>query len=287
MIYNKSMRRLLILVLLLFTFLVPNSVYATNVNNFYFSDFTGDYYLSHDEDGVSRLRVVESVTAVFPDYNQNKGICRQIPFTNQGGANNVLSSLTRADITLTRNGEPEPIYSIDRYGDYYSVCTGDDDYVLGEQTYVFEYSFVKVVTEFNIDGKEFQELYWDANGNGATQRFDSVTARLHFDNIDDWSGKSWCYVGEYGQDGSERCEITPIDDGVQFVSKNLSSYETLTFDAELKAGSFVIPGPVKDYTLVVIAVVVGLLCLLYVAVKYRNYLKVSDKRLLRKARIPA
>ena len=62
------------------------------VNDFYFKDFTGDYYLSKDSEGVSHLRVVESVTAVFPDFNQNKGICRQIPFTNQNGKNITLEN---------------------------------------------------------------------------------------------------------------------------------------------------------------------------------------------------
>ena len=113
------------------------------VNDFYFKDFTGDYYLIKDADGISHLRVVESVTAVFPDFNQNKGICRQIPFTNQNGGNVTLPSLNRSNLKLTRNGVAEPIYSIDREGNYYNVCTGDDDYVLGEQTYVFQYEFSK------------------------------------------------------------------------------------------------------------------------------------------------
>ena len=144
-------------------------VFAVNVDNFYFSDFTGDYYLSKDADGLSRLKVVESVTVVFPDYNQNKGICRQIPFTNQAGKNITLPSLTKSNITITRNGLPENIYSIDKGDGYYSVCTGTEEYVLGEQTYVFKYEFTKVVTEFSEDGKEWQELYWDTNGNGAIQ----------------------------------------------------------------------------------------------------------------------
>ena len=48
--------------------------YASSTNDFYFDDFTGDYYLSRDKEGVSHLRVVEQLTAVFPEYEQNKGI---------------------------------------------------------------------------------------------------------------------------------------------------------------------------------------------------------------------
>ena len=131
--------------------------FANDLNNFYFSDFTGDYYLSKDENGVSHLKVVESVTAVFPDYNQNKGICRQIPFTNQNGKNITLPSLSSSNLTLTRNGSPEPIYSITKENGYYNVCTGTEEYILGAQTYVFTYEFSKVVTEFTDDGKEYQQ----------------------------------------------------------------------------------------------------------------------------------
>ena len=171
------------------------------VNDFDFSDFVGDYYLSKDAEGVSHLKVVESVTAVFPDFPQNKGICRQIPFTNQNGKNLTLASLTRSNLKLTRNGEPEPIYSIEKGTSHYNVCTGTEEYVMGEQTYVFEYEFERVVTEF----EGYQELYWDTNGNGASQRFGTVTARLHFEDESVWTGKSWCYVGKYGESGQNRC----------------------------------------------------------------------------------
>ena len=244
-----------------------------DVNNFYFSDFTGDYYLSRDEEGVSHLRVKESVTAVFPDYAQNKGICRQIPFTNQGGVNVTLPKLTRDNLKLTRNGAAEPIYSIERENGYYNVCTGTEEYVMGEQTYVFEYEFEKVVTEF----EGYQELYWDTNGTGARQRFDKVTARLHFENEDVGTGKSWCYVGRQGENGRNRCGILEISDGVEFRAKNLAGYENLTFDAELKEGSFVVPGPDKNYTYVWLTVGVGVLCLLIVGWGIRKFTQTREK----------
>ena len=39
------------------------------VQDFHFSDFTADYYLSKDEEGVSHLKVVENLTAEFPEFN--------------------------------------------------------------------------------------------------------------------------------------------------------------------------------------------------------------------------
>ena len=248
-----------------------------DVNNFYFSDFTGDYYLSKDEEGISHLRVIESVTAEFPDYNQNKGICRYIPFTNQNKINITLPHLTRADIKVTRNGQAEPIYSIEKENGFYSVCTGTDEYVLGSQVYTFEYSFEKVVTEFNEDAKVFQELYWDTNGNGAMQRFDKVTARLHFDDKTVWTGESWCYVGRYGESGQDRCTIEAIEDGVAFESVGLKSGENLTFDVELKPNSFVVPEPEKNYAYVWITVALGVICLLFIGWGFKKYLATREK----------
>ena len=123
-------------------------VMAKDVNNFYFESFIGDYYLTRDAEGVSRLKVVEEVTAVFPEYDQNKGICRQIAYTNQGGVNTTLPNLSRGNLKLLRNGASEPIYSIEKGDGYYDVCTGDESYVRGRQVYTFEYEFEKVVTEF-------------------------------------------------------------------------------------------------------------------------------------------
>ena len=248
-----------------------------SVNDFYFSDFTGDYYLSQDAEGISHLKVVESVTAVFPNFNQNKGICRQIPFTNQNKTNITLPNLTRENIKIMRNGEAESIYSIERGDDYYDVCTGTEEYVLGEQIYVFEYEFSKVVTEFTEKGRTFQELYWDANGNGAMQRFDSVTARLHFDDKEVFTGDSWCYVGYYGESGQDRCTITEIDDGVQFSAKELKSRETLTFDVELKPNSFTVPGPEEDYTYVWLTLAIGVISLVFIGVFFRKYRKTREK----------
>ena len=286
MMYNIIMRKIgLVLTVLLTTFFV-SPVKAADTNNFYFDDFTADYYLTKDQDNISHLKVRESVTAVFPTYNQNKGICRQIPFTNQGGKNVTLPKLTKDGLKLTRNGNSEPIYSIEtsKKGSdkYYNVCTGNDDYVLGRQTYVFEYEFSRVVTEFKEKGKVFQELYWDTNGNGALQKFNKVTARLHFEDKNVWSGESSCYVGKLKEKGMDRCKTTLISDGLEFSAENLAKFENLTFDVELKPGSFAVPEPYtppleKNYFYVWAAVGVGVLCLLAIGLEFRKFMKTREK----------
>ena len=275
------MKKIILSLITIIGLLGPTLPVNAGVHDFYFSDFTGDYYLSKDSEGISHLRVVESVTAEFPNYDQNKGICRQIPYTNQDGTNVTLPSLSKSNIKVTRNGKTEPIYSIEKNTErdnyFYEVCTGTDDYLTGEQKYTFEYEFTKAVTEFFEKGREFQELYWDTNGTGAQQRFDAVTARLHFEDPSIWTGESWCYVGKYKEKGSERCTILEIEDGVQFSAEGLLAHENLSFVTELLPKSFVVPEPDPNYLYVWLMVIIGVICLITIALTLVGYLKTKDK----------
>ena len=272
MCYNKNMKKMIAIMVTLLLSLSTVPAWAST-SDFHFSDFTGDYYLSKDTEGISHLRVVEQLTAEFPNYNQNKGICRYIPLTNQNDSNVTLPNLTRNNIKVWRNGEIEPIYSLEREDNFYNVCTGTEEYLWGSQVYKLEYEFEKVVTDFG----DYQELYWDTNGNGWLQKFDKVTARVHLEDEDVWSGKSWCYVGKYKDSGQSRCKTTEIEDGVKFVTHNLKAGENLTFDLELKEGSFVIPEPVEDYSYVWITVGAGVLCAAWLLYKLIKFLKSREK----------
>ncbi|MBR3052113.1 DUF2207 domain-containing protein [Candidatus Saccharibacteria bacterium] len=256
-------------------FLLGSGRVDASVQDFHFNMFYGDYYLWKGADGVSHLKVSELLTAEFPDYNQNKGICRQIPFTNQNGANVTLPHLNNhSDLSVKRNGVEEPIYSIKREGNYYNVCTGTEEYLTGVQNYSFEYEFEKVVTDFG----DYQELYWDTNGNGWQQSFDEAMVRLRFEDPEVWTGKSWCYVGRYGESGQERCKIE--DDGrmVTFKTGKLKPGENLTFDVELKPGSFVVPEPAKNYAYVWTIIGLVAICALILALLVRKLLKTREKR---------
>ncbi len=253
------------------------SVQAKDVDNFYFSDFTADYYLSTKEDGSSIMKVKEKLTAVFPNYKQNKGICRDIPYTNQDGRNRTMDKPSASSLNLKRNGLSEPVYSIEREGDYYEICTGDDDYVLGPQVYSFEYEFYNVITDFD----DYQELYWDTNGTGWKQKFNNLTARFHF--VDEttkkaFDGNKWCYVGKYGISNQSRCTITEIEDGLEFTTKNLLGYENLTVDIQFKPGSFVVLEPPVTYAPIILMCVALALSALIIGFGIRKYIKKGEKR---------
>ena len=252
-----------------FSFSTPVS--ALDVENFYFDSFNADYYLSKDESGVSHLKVIETLTAIFPSYRQNKGIVRLIPFTNQNGENITLEKLNSSNLVVLRNGEKEPIWDIEKFDNYFEVSTGTDDYLTGRQTYTFIYEFEKVVTAFEDDSQAWQELYWDTNGTGWHQQFNSLTATIHFSGnlAESWTGNAWCYVGAYGSSNQSRCEIEKSENTIKFSTSRLSPGENLTFDLEFLENTFVIPAKPKSYLLIILLALEIALASLFIFLRLR------------------
>ena len=260
---------------------------AKDVENFYFKKYTVDFYLSKAEDDTSVLKVREEFTAAFPTYNQNKGICRNIPYSTKNGTNITIKTLTKSDVKLFRNGAVEPIYSIDRENGYFRVCTGTEEYVTGDQVYTFEYTFKNVINHFEDGSKSWDELYWNTNGTDWKQRFENVTARLHFEDPSIWTGEKWCYVGKQGAKNQTRCSVRAIEDGVEFHTDKLAAYENLTFDVELLPDSFVVIEPEKSY--VMLFVLAGVVAFVgFIAWRIiKKYYSVSEKREFYKGRFIA
>ena len=254
----------------LFTAL-PANVFA-GTNDFRFKDFTADYYLKKTADQTSEMEVVETVTAVFPNYNQNHGIERYIPFLNQNDTNLTTESASGLKVEVTRNGSPEPVH-VGVFDNHFVARIGKKDtYVHGEQTYVIKYKFVRVITAFEASRyaeTAYQELYWNTNGTESAQTFESVTANLHFDDeikhailkdrnfskTPDYRNKAfisetnetkdklaaWCYVGTKSSNNQSRCKITDLPDGISFSTGQLASYENLTFAINFEDKTFNVP----------------------------------------------
>lgn len=262
-------------------FFISHPASAVDTNNFYFKDFTADYYLSRAEDGTSRLRVVEDFTAVFPNFDQNHGITRVIPYTNQGGQNLTMPSDKHLAISVRRNGIAEEPARIEPGDGYFTVYLGDaSEYVHGTQRYRLEYEFINVITEFEEDGKAWQELYWDTNGNDWAVRFENVNVRVHLEDaaLAAWGNEAWCYVGEYGESGSERCEIRRTGDGAEFRASGLRAGENLTFVFEFAEDSFVIPAKKYNFALLGVFVLELLVGAVAVVLVVKFYFMIRERR---------
>ena len=287
------MKRLKIFLGLILSFLclpIGSCFAVTSTQDFYFEDFTADYYLTKAEDGTSKLHVKEVLTAVFPETNQNHGITRTIPFTNQNGKNTVVENEAALNLTVLRNGVTEPVSKIEKEDDYYMVYIGSaSSYVHGKQIYTLEYDYTDVITEFDKNGnnvsgvedveKAFQELYWDTNGTGWSQRFGSITTRLHLDNdiLEKTSPDVSCYVGSYGAKGTGRCAFSQTEDGFIFSAEDLKSRENLTFVVQFEAGSFEVVNT-KNYLLIIILIVLAIVATIIIIYRIKKYKKTAEEK---------
>lgn len=254
---------------------------STDANDFYFDDFTADYYLSKDDDGHSRLRVVENFTAIFPEIDQNHGITRIIPFTNQDGKNLTMPIDNELKITIKHNGIIEEPYKINTGDGYYEVFIGSPyEFAHGRQIYTLEYEFENVITDFSQDGSSWQELYWDTNGNDWSQRFNSLTARLHFSDpeiANHYTSNVSCYVGIYGANDQRRCNIRQNENEIEFQAKNLAAGENLTFAVTFDLGTFSGTKLHYNYRLIIALGVEFVLVILSIIIVCYGWSKVSSK----------
>lgn len=223
------MRRLLFAIMCCSVLLTPAPALAQSPDAFTFSSFEADYYLSRDDDGRAQLRVVERLTAEFPEHDQNKGLVRELPRYYDG--HTVSLSLE----SVTRNGVAEPIYDEYSRGDSRVIETGTDDYLPGQQTYEFTYSMRDVI----LDVGTHQEFYWNTNGTGWRQPFESLTARVHLDDSvrGAYAGRIRCIAGAYGE--SEQCAAAQDGDVLTFESERpLAPGENVTVVAMFQPGTF-------------------------------------------------
>lgn len=208
---------------------------STDVDDFVFESLDADYTLGRAEDGTSTMTVVETFVAIFPEYDQNRGMRRILPDSYLGAPlHPQLVSITDAD------GNPRPAEVVSEDGAY-AMTSRADDYVHGAQTYVFTYTLENVARFFDDTGVD--ELYWNVNGVDWVQPFGSVSATLHVPTelAAALTGAQSCYVGAAG--ATDQCSIastTDADGGVTVTASatDLHSYETMTISVAFDPDTF-------------------------------------------------
>lgn len=206
---------------------------AADVNDFEFESLAVDYTLSRDPDGTSRLRAVETVVALFPEFDQNRGIVRDIPTDYQ----RVDIGVDVVSVT-DENGDPVP-WEEQRWTDYdgvefVSLALGTDEFVHGRTTYVIEWTARDVVGTFNDD----QEFYWDVNGTGSSQPFGEVTATVHLspELASATTGDTACVWGYEGE--SDQCGIVAAGTEISAGPVALLPSQNMTIIVGFQPGTF-------------------------------------------------
>ena len=215
----------------------PVAGVPSGVDDFTFASFDAVYELGRDDARRSVLETTETLVAVFPEFDQNRGIRRAIPLDYDGHPVDVqVESVTDAA------GTPRPFeVEEDEAGEFLLVTVRADDFVHGEQSYVIRYRQHNVTHE--PDDADIDEFYWDVNGTGWAQPFGRVTAELRMspDVGAGFTGNVACYRGWTGS--STPCESLATDDGgaspiVRAEAIALGPYENLTIAAGFAADTF-------------------------------------------------
>ncbi|GAA1960962.1 DUF2207 domain-containing protein [Microbacterium deminutum] len=205
------------------------SVFA-DVNDFRFESMDVQYTLGRAEDGTSRLRVVETFVADFPESDQNHGMARRLDTSYLGvPLHPHLVSVTDGD----GNPRESKVESVD---DTYVITSRADDFVHGRQTYVFTYTLENVVRHFADTHSD--EFYWDVNGTQWQQPFGRVTA--HVTVPDDLTaaltGAQACYVGAQGSTAT--CEIGTDAGAIVATAAAVQPNQTMTIAIGFESGTF-------------------------------------------------
>lgn len=214
----------------------PVQAVPADVDDFTFARFEAVYELGRDADRRSELLTTETLVAVFPEYDQNRGIRRAIPRTYDGHPTDI-----RVVSVTDETGSPRG-FEVERSEDgaFELVTIAADDFVHGEQTYVIAYHQRNVT--FDPDDLPVQEFYWDVNGTGWAQPFGVVRGelRLEADLVDAFTGDAACYRGYEGS--STPCESLQVDRAADAVlvaqAAALGPYENLTIAVGFEPGTF-------------------------------------------------
>ena len=205
---------------------------AADLNDFVIDSFAGEYQLGVDESGRSSLRTTEHIVAIFPDYDQNRGLRRDLVRVYDGHDTSLqLESVT------DENGRPRD-YTTETNGDYLTVTIAvpEGQYVHGAQHYVLEYTQRDVTRHFEDTAAD--EFYWDINGTGWQQPFGTVTATVKLDDslANALSGARDCYRGAFGE--ANPCEI--IGGGTEFTAEatGLAPEENMSIAIGFTPGTF-------------------------------------------------
>nr|WP_314845600.1 DUF2207 domain-containing protein [uncultured Microbacterium sp.] len=207
---------------------------TADVDDFSYADWDATFEVGLDDDGRARMHVTETLTARFPDADQNRGIVRGLPTTYEN------ARIDTRVVSVTDGSGAEVPYETDDDDGVLYVLTGDDDYVRGLTTYVIEYEMRDVILAADSGVDEF---YWDLLPLDSTQPIESFHADIALDDAlaDRLTGRTQCYIGVSGS--TDECTLTASADGSTYSvdADDLAAGEGVTAAVGFEAGTAVQP----------------------------------------------
>lgn len=222
------MKRLATLILVLSLAIVfgGHQVQA-DVNDFVINDFHGRYQLHNDVNG-GRMSVTETIQVTFSD--QNHGILRAIPVDYRG------NSLKLKIDSVKRDGQAEPFSTYNEANNKVLKIGDPKRTITGQHTYEISYGMQNIIGFF----ENYDEWYWDINGDQWGQKFEKVSGEVVLPAGWDYQGlpSPSCYTGN-GEGAQLVCSILRGESGYRFTAgKQMSAGETLTVAVPVQKGLF-------------------------------------------------
>jgi uncharacterized membrane protein YgcG len=206
---------------------------SAGVDDFVVESFAADYELGRDAEGRSTLRTIERIAIVFPEFDQNRGIIRDLVREYDDHPTDIeVISVT------DENGQPRAFTT----GDYreflaVTIAVPEGSFVHGTQHYVIEYTQRDVTRGFS--DTDADEFYWDVNGFDWKQPFGSLGARVTVADalVPALTGNTACYRGHFGS--GDPCEVASEGATISVEERDLTPTENVTVSVGFAPGTFV------------------------------------------------
>ena len=184
---------------------------------------------------LTEVLISETIRVYAEGNNIKRGIFRDLPlsYSYKGGNVNVGFEL----LSVRRDGQPEP-YHTDWMENGVRIYAGEEDVYLntGYYTYTIDYKVNHVLGYF----KDFDEIYWNVNGNGWGFQIDSVSATVH---LPEGAKIVQCdaYTGEFGEKGKDFVFKEENDKITFSTTRPFRYHENLTVAVAWNKGVLVYP----------------------------------------------
>lgn len=200
--------------------LVGNGAAYAAVNDFEITNYDMRLELGRDSAQRSTLRTTETITALFPEIDQNHGIERAIPATYDGHATSL-----KIESVKNEKGEELPYTTYESNGNEVVRIGESEKYVRGSQTYVLTYTQRDVTRYFTNTQRD--EFYWDLNGTEWQVPIRQFGATISYapDIAAQYKGMA-CYKGAAGATGG--CGMTEKTGEASVVASSLAPGENVT-----------------------------------------------------------
>ncbi len=205
--------------------LISVPVGAQGVQDFVIESFDAKYTLTN-EDPQGLLTITEQIELNYSAKNQ--GILRAIPNTYKG------EDVQLRVVAVDRDGALEPYITYDENDNTVLRIGEPGVYITGEHTYTITYELENVITFYD----EYDEFYWDINGDQWLQPFESVAVDLEIRASRYGELSSQCFTGN-AQKSTQDCEVSEPSIGLKAsTNRTLQPGETLTIVQAYEKGYF-------------------------------------------------